>query len=156
MCPRLPKPMTSIFWDIKLLSTQFRKEPESVWKHMIVGNRTFSKIGTFEHVGHDGREGRTILKIRLINSWKSWIWEQYLATNMKWICESLKLWKRWKLIHFSNFEVWNLGTLLFSIKGVPSTAQHTDSHPCTSPAPGGHEWSWGTPVISGMWRLRFW
>ena len=27
------------------------------------------------------------------------------------------------------------------MKGNPTTPQHSDSHPCTSPPLGGHEWS---------------
>ena len=42
--------------------------------------------------GKDGRQ--TMVKIRLINSWKSWLWDQYLSKDMKWkFGKSLKLLK---------------------------------------------------------------
>ena len=47
----------------------------------------------FQSCGQDGR--RQIPTTRLINSWKSWIWDQYLPENMKWkFGKSLELWNQ--------------------------------------------------------------
>ena len=53
------------------------------------------------------------------------------------------VWRTLKLGHFGilNFNLWNFETLkptflLFPIKGILSTPQHSDSHPCTSPPLG--------------------
>ena len=40
-----------------------------------------------DNVGKDGH--RQIPTIRPIFFWKSWIWDQYLAKNMKWKCGNM-------------------------------------------------------------------
>ena len=67
-----------------------------------------SATSLFIDFGKGGR--RKMMKIPVKISSKSWRWDQYLS-------------KTWN---------WNLVTLL-SGTGIPSTPQHTDSHPCTRP-----------------------
>ena len=43
---------------------------------------------------------RQILKTRLISSWTSWIWDQYLPKNMEWTCGTFS----WR--HFKNESFW--------------------------------------------------
>ena len=58
-----------------------KKTPESCSKNICLKIRKWiSKIWQFWKKG--GR--RTIRSINLINSWKSWIWDQYLPENAKW------------------------------------------------------------------------
>ena len=64
--------------------------------------------------------------------WHGGIWNADI--KIVWTLElckfrTLKLWtfKAWKLGNFENF--------VSSIEGIPTTPQHTDSHPCTSPPP---------------------
>ena len=56
-------------------------------KHKIIlENISFVNLETFEnrHFWKNGKDrGREIPTIRLRNSWKSWIWDQFLSTNMK-------------------------------------------------------------------------
>ena len=62
-----------------------------LWRHqnikrprkyqMISRTYCFGKNIKNENVGKDGH--RTIMKIRITFSWKSWIWEQYLPESMK-------------------------------------------------------------------------
>ena len=40
------------------------------------------EVGNFENFGKAERQ--TILTIRLIDSWRSWIWDQYFSKNIKW------------------------------------------------------------------------
>ena len=47
---------------------------EKIW------NLEILRIETFENVGKDAH--REILEIGLINSWKFWIWDQYLQESM--------------------------------------------------------------------------
>ena len=119
-----------------------------------------------------GKDGdREILKIRLINSWKSWKWDQYLPTA--WNGYFLKFWNMGsRSSRKHEIEILNMGSIssrkhgmdyiilqldhfnfilisqikelkhlicLFSIKGIPTTPQNSDSHPCTSPPLVGHE-----------------
>ena len=54
----------------------------------------FSEFQTFDIFRKDGH--RTMMKIRRRTSWTSWIWDQYLRENMKWIvCKTKKLWNQW-------------------------------------------------------------
>ena len=82
-----------------------RKHHQSFWEHIILGNPIICKI---EHFGNDAC--RQILDIRLIRSWTSWIWDQYLSKNMK-----------WKSLIFN------------SIKGIHPT--HPLTHPIPIPTP---------------------
>ena len=58
--------------------------------HIISVDLKMLEIQNVEHVGNDGR--REIPKIRRVNAWKSWIWDQYLPEKIKWMFgKSLKL-----------------------------------------------------------------
>ena len=66
----------------------------------------------FENVGKDGR--RRMPTIRLIQSWKSWIWDQSLPENMRWeFGKPLKLWifETKKLQNQETKTLWSQGTL---------------------------------------------
>ena len=43
-----------------------------------------SKIKTFRWTRFGTDAPRKMMEIRLNNSWKSWIWDQYLSNNTKW------------------------------------------------------------------------
>ena len=89
--------------------------------------------------------------------WESWMRYKYLPEIMKWefghvgssysiniklflklwIFETSKLWKveMQKRKKQETLKLW----FVFQTNGIPSTPQHTDSNPCTSHPPGGHE-----------------
>ena len=86
-------------------------ENPNAFSQNISTNLRIAEIEIFEIVGKAGTEKKPT--IRLINSWKSWIWDQFLPENMKWKCgntgriyfqehemdyfwnfETLKLWKQ--------------------------------------------------------------
>ena len=65
----------------------------SLWN--ILQNYSFYKYQKLEtqHVDEFGKEGRrTNPNIRLIESWKSWVWYRYLAKSMRW---DLVIWTRY-------------------------------------------------------------
>ena len=129
-CPWLRKPILFIFGNTKIPqifqeTNRSILETYCVWESQNFEHRPFWKCWK--------RRGRTIPKIRLTNSWESWIWDQYLLENMLWafckmgtmsskkhqmICESSNLWdfENLKLRNFESlelwdFEIWNLETL---------------------------------------------
>ena len=51
---------------------------------------------------------------------KTWTFEFMIIWNFEW----LQFW------HVETLKLWNF---VFSTKGIPSTPQHTDAHPCTRP-----------------------
>ena len=58
------------------------KKSLGIFSNMIFINLKVSEIHVFDIFREDGH--REILPIRLIKSWKSWIWDQYLPENMEW------------------------------------------------------------------------
>ena len=84
------------------------------------------------------------MKVHLVKSWKSGTWDQYLSEIIKWKTLHFQL-NELKQLNYILFAVKgnlnNLFKLLLSIKGSPPTPPHSESHPCTSPPSGGHEWS---------------
>ena len=61
----------------------FQKSEKTViiFENMIWGNIKISWLQVFEQME---KAGPTIMTICLINSWRSWIWDQYLPESMKW------------------------------------------------------------------------
>ena len=167
--PWAAKPILLIFWRHHDIITHPRKNTNRFWEILFVeiSNCWKSKMILF---GRDGR--RELSTIRLINSWRSWIWEQYLPEDMKWKIGDLgwissdhikwfsKLWK------FETLELWNQETLKPRNQETkrprnqetknPPTHQHTDSHPCTRP-PSWATWgnlgdTSGFPLINRKWH----
>ena len=90
----------------------------------IFGDTTL-EIQVCEHVGKDVR--RIILKIRLKSFWKSWIWDQHLPENMRWLFGNIGSISSKTLNSFLKF--WSIetlkdATLLLSIEGFPYAPQH--------------------------------
>ena len=121
-------PKTNYFYLWRHQDTQ-RKSKKSLehFKDMIFVNLNISEIHIFDNFRKDGH--RKMMKIRLIKSWNSWIRHQYLS-NMKWKFDN-------SYICFS-----------FSSKGIPSTPQHTDSHPCTRPGSSRSLSEWSRSLTS--------
>ena len=58
-------------------------------KQNILTKIKISEAPHFIDFGKDGR--RQMMKIRLIQSWRSWIWDQHLSKHMNWsFCNFLK------------------------------------------------------------------
>ena len=129
-------------------------------------------IGVFERVGKD--RAHEILKIvpfflKILeygtnnfqktwhgNSWTSWIWHQYLSRNMTLkFCDfntrELSNWFFYFQLRNGIFNYRNVNNWTFPVFNweYPSTSQHSDSHPCTSPPLGGHEWTLSNTQIAG-------
>ena len=68
---------------------QIQKIPGTFLKTIIFITLKMLGIQIFEIVGKDGRQN--IPPIRLIKSWKSWMWDQDLPENMKWNGNKLSL-----------------------------------------------------------------
>ena len=127
------------------------KDTKSFSKYLLFMNLKISEIIFWKF---RTRRGPNIPAIRLINSWKAWIWDQSLSESMKWIfgnMESLKLWKqetKKPRPHETNEPRSQQTNQLFyfHLRESP-TPQHTDSPPPHAPAPllgdtrelGGHE-----------------
>ena len=108
-CPRAPKPILFIFWDIRIPKTN-QENPGTFCKQLMFVNVNVLKIQHFDIFWKAGH--RKVPLTRLIKSWKSWIWHQYLSKNMKW-------------------KFCNMDQISFKNMEDPNTTQHTDSHPCT-------------------------
>ena len=146
-------PMFFGFWDA---STTSKTNYLQLWRHQDTskdtrknksfcfdirfGNYRIWEIGNYEHVGKDAC--RTILEIRLtflrILNMGSISRKQELEILYSKFNE-LKHDNFMFISNWRNFiiSIW----FACSIKGIPPTPLHSDSHPCTSPPPGGHEWS---------------
>ena len=101
-----------------------------------------AQLWEIRKVGKEGR--RTNMKIHLIIFEDLWKWDQYLPEAMKWQFSNTGLLNLWnfdtqKLRNQETSKPRNYKTLEtkkpghFSSKGIPTTPQHTDSHPCTRP-----------------------
>ena len=115
-CPRAPKPISFIFGDIRTLQI-IQEKTQLIFKHIIWGQLRFVIVvfvGIVCHTHH--------------------------------VLFSMSRFAIWKLRNFAILKLWNVETLalwdqetfVFSSTWIPSTPQHTDSHPCTRPL------SWGT------------
>ena len=87
-CPWLPKPTIFIFGDARIPEI-IQEKPKSFWRISICQISKFGKsIFKFWK-----RQAPNMPATRLRNSWKAWIWDQYLPENMKWkFGKSLILW----------------------------------------------------------------
>ena len=84
-CPVPPKPTTSIlFFGNTRTPREHQEIPGTISKHIIFLNLKIVETQQIDDFGKDGH--RKMMKIRLTNSWKSWIWEQYLSKNVKFEC----------------------------------------------------------------------
>ena len=81
-CPWLPKPIILIIFGDTRTPKEHQKISSYIFKKYIFANLENLEIHIALQLWKDGR--RQISKIRLIKSWKSWIWDQYLPRNMKW------------------------------------------------------------------------
>ena len=104
-CPWAPKPTIFIFGDPRIPQIIERKT-NRFFKNIMFGNFKILKIQLFESIGKDGY--RKIRAIRLINSWKSWIRDQYLYKNMKWKFGNMRSLNLW---NFANLKQRNQETL---------------------------------------------
>ena len=92
MCPGAPKPIMFICWDTGMPKIN-QEHPWNIFRSIRFRNVTNFELHNFDSFRKDGR--RTIPTFCLMESWKSWIWDQYLPENMKWVVGnmgSLKLW----------------------------------------------------------------
>lgn len=103
------------------------RENRSIFENVLSGNNNISEIDFLEI--HRKYGDRTILKVRsiILENLGDGIhiyqktWNGYLDWNFG----TLTLW------NFETWQRWDLETFVFLFEGIPSTAQHTDSHPCT-------------------------
>ena len=134
-----PKTNSIYLWRHQDTSTQSRKNNGAFSKHIIFINVNSVETQYVDIYRKDGH--RTMVKIRLMQSPKSWICISYLS----------KIWNGHLVIcngFFENIRHFlkprnhkpqtkhqeTLHLFLFSSNGIPSTPQHIDSHPCTRPA----------------------
>ena len=103
-----PKTNTCYRWRHQGSQNKSRK-PETFLKNMIVGNL---------------KNGNPTLAWRSV----SWTWDQYLSKNMEWHFEGT-----WTIVLYFQLKELKHSKSLSSIKGLPPTPQHTDSHPWTLP-----------------------
>ena len=131
---------------------QSKKDAKSFLKSIICIN-LFVENPTVWFVRNGGH--RKIPTAHLIQSWKSWIWDQYLSKNMTWKfgnMGSLNLWN-FEILKPRDFETRHRAPLkprnqktnsrtttkqprnqsTSPSKGIPRTPQHSDSTPCTRP-----------------------
>ena len=121
-------------WRHQISLIYSRSNPEPFLVNSSLENPTLSGISSFgkgggQHKPEDPSTSSKFLRICVI-----------FESLILWNCEILEIW---------NCEVWKLGnfeTINFHERNPP-TPQHSDSNPCTSPPPGGHEWFWGTRVL---------
>ena len=102
-CPWLPKPIIYIFGDTrKPKKKQDHHGYFESYGFCCCRNLEVLEIRMFESFGKD--RCRTIPKIRLINSSKSWIRDRYLSNNMKWKFGNMG---SLNLRHFETKKLWN-------------------------------------------------
>ena len=90
-----PKTNTIYLWRRQISPNNSRTNPESFSNIVFLEIPKSWKSKLWKH-RRDGRRG--IPTTRLIHSWKSWIWNQYLSKNMKcfyniWNFEPSELWR---------------------------------------------------------------
>ena len=73
------------FWNFGPIPNYFQEyeENELISKHIMFINLIMLDFNSFWFLRK--RRAPEIMKIRVIISWKSWIWDKYLPENMKWI-----------------------------------------------------------------------
>ena len=97
---------------------QYKKHTNTCSTNIIFGNLRISKAEDVEKDAY-----RRILEIRLINSWKSWIGNQYLPKIMKWQFGIV-------LFNWRNLSDWII--FLFSNFNSKQHPANSESHPCIS------------------------
>ena len=81
LCGRVDDSQNQLFiiWDTPNYFKWFKKSPRIIFGEYYSGYSHTQRKSNFCFRGKDG--GRPILQILLMNSWKYWIWHQYLSTS---------------------------------------------------------------------------
>ena len=141
---------------------------------------TNHKTLKFKRVDDFGKGGcRQILPIRLTYPWESCIRDHYLPEKWNlflvnlWIFETKKRWNQEtaKLWNQTTTKLWNQETkeptieqpstkepktktpIILSSKGIPSTPQHSESHPCTLLGDTSEHWRHDRLMVS-YWLIN--
>ena len=106
-CPWLPEPIIFNLWDTKIL--QETQENTKAFQKNVFGNSRILEIANY---GKDARP--QIPMIRFINSWKAWVWDQNLSTNMKWKIDIYN----WRTLNNRKLFLFSIEGMVFSIGGT--------------------------------------